>query len=313
MKSIALPLLLIACEFTLPLPAQAAGSLTRTFVSSTGVDSNPCTVAQPCATFAAAYAAAAANGIVAALDPGKYGGLTINSGITIDGNGWSAITAPANSSGIIIEAGAGDTVSLRGLRIDGFGGAATHGISAGGSLSSGATATLEIINCVVTGFSSDGISVTPGVGTNSVLRVSVINTNASNNAGAGFKFDPSGANGAVVLSMDQVTANGNATGLDLAGNTLATIAHSEASNDTSNGLSAQSGAGAYVSYSTLVNLSVGTVPNDVYIGSNSAVFLSHNTVANIDFAGGAGYSDGTNWPANIQSGGSLNSTIYPPH
>ena len=35
-------------------PAQAQnGTLTRSFVSSSGVDSNPCTITQPCASFAA--------------------------------------------------------------------------------------------------------------------------------------------------------------------------------------------------------------------------------------------------------------------
>src|ERR1700721_110894 len=71
---------------------QAAGTLTRTFVSSSGGDTNPCTVAAPCATFAQAYSMVAPNGIVAALDPGKYGPLTITGPVTIDGNGWAALT-----------------------------------------------------------------------------------------------------------------------------------------------------------------------------------------------------------------------------
>src|SRR3984885_13838113 len=84
-------------------PAQAQnGSLTRSFVSSTGVDSNPCTITEPCATFAEAYTKIAANGIIAALDPGKYGPITITGPVTINGNGWSAITAPAGGNGITI-------------------------------------------------------------------------------------------------------------------------------------------------------------------------------------------------------------------
>jgi hypothetical protein len=68
-------------------PAQAQnGSLTRSFVSSAGVDSNPCTITQPCASFAQAYTKVGANGIIAALDPGKYGPLTIAGPVTINGN-----------------------------------------------------------------------------------------------------------------------------------------------------------------------------------------------------------------------------------
>jgi hypothetical protein len=58
MSRIATPLAVLTATLALSLPAHAAGSLTRTFVSSAGVDSNPCTITAPCASFAAAYAAA---------------------------------------------------------------------------------------------------------------------------------------------------------------------------------------------------------------------------------------------------------------
>jgi hypothetical protein len=124
-------------------PAQAQnGSLTRSFVSSSGVDTNPRTVTQPCATFAQAYTKVGANGIVAALDPGKYGPLNIIDPVTIDGNGWASITAPANSNGISINAGSNDTVTLKGVAIDGVG-AANNGIwfNTGG--------TLNVFNCTI--------------------------------------------------------------------------------------------------------------------------------------------------------------------
>ena len=93
--------LLSAITIAASAPAQAQnGSLTRSFVSSSGVDTNPCTIAQPCASFAHAYTMVGANGIIAALDPGKYGPLTITGPVTINGNGWSAITATAEGNGI---------------------------------------------------------------------------------------------------------------------------------------------------------------------------------------------------------------------
>ena len=56
----------LALAAVLPaIPAQAAS--TRTFVSSAGHDSNPCTITQPCASFAVAYAATTPSGIIAAL------------------------------------------------------------------------------------------------------------------------------------------------------------------------------------------------------------------------------------------------------
>jgi hypothetical protein len=129
-----------------PLPAEAQhGSLTRSFVSSTGLDTNPCTVTQPCGTFAVAYTKISANGIIAALDPGKYGPLSIIGPVTVNGNGWAAITGPAGGSAISINAGDFDAISLSGLEIDGAG-VSTYGIllSHAGSL--------NISNCIVRQF-----------------------------------------------------------------------------------------------------------------------------------------------------------------
>src|ERR1700728_3609227 len=121
------------------------GTLTRSFVSSSGIDSNPCTVAAPCATFAHAYTMVGSTGIVAALDPGKYGPLLITSAVTINGNGWSAVTAPAGNNGITVIAPSGAAVTLIGLEIDGAG-AGANGISfaSGGSLA--------VINCYISNF-----------------------------------------------------------------------------------------------------------------------------------------------------------------
>src|ERR1700722_16414031 len=94
----------LALAITLPAHAQN-GTLTRSFVSSTGVDTNPCTITQPCGSFAVAYTKISANGIIAALDPGKYGPLTIIGPVTINGNGWAAITGLAAGSAITINAG----------------------------------------------------------------------------------------------------------------------------------------------------------------------------------------------------------------
>ena len=117
----------LALAAVLPaIPAQAT-LLTRTFVSSAGSDSNPCTITQPCASFAHAYSVTAASGIVAALDPGKYGPLTITGPITINGNGWAAITAPAAGNGITISASG--NVTLIGIEIDGAGAATTASCS----------------------------------------------------------------------------------------------------------------------------------------------------------------------------------------
>src|ERR1700723_2238915 len=143
------------------------GSLTRSFVSASGIDTNPCTITAPCATFAHAYTTIGANGIIAALDPGKYGPLTITGPVTINGNGWAAITGPAQGNGITVNAGSGNVI-LSGLEIDGAG-AAYNGIV----FTSGSS--LTISNCIVKDFivnsedsngtSGNGILIAPTFGT----------------------------------------------------------------------------------------------------------------------------------------------------
>ena len=141
-----LPLLLLAYQRRSP----RTGTLTRSFVSSTGVDTNACTIAAPCATFAHAYTAVGANGIVAALDPGKYGPITIIGPVTIKGYGWAAITAPANDFGIEVRAGPSDNVTLTGLQVDGAGAG-----SAGINLDSAGT--LTVIDCMLQNFAGTAI------------------------------------------------------------------------------------------------------------------------------------------------------------
>src|SRR5258707_1883782 len=183
---IVLPLTLLTATFALALPAQA--SLTRTFVSAAGSDANPCPIPQPCATFAHAYSLTAASGIIAALDPGKYGPLTITGAITINGNGWAAITAPAAGNGITINAGSSDNVALIGLEI--------HGAGAGyNGIILNLAGSLTCTNCTLQNFvlngsnftTSNGILMQPTTGT---LAFTITNTTASNNGYTGIYFQP---------------------------------------------------------------------------------------------------------------------------
>jgi hypothetical protein len=236
MTRFALSPALLTAMIVLSLPAQAA-PLTRTFVSAAGSDSDPCTITQPCASFAHAYSLTAANGIVAALDPGKYGPLTITGPITINGNGWSAITAPAAGDGIDINASGSDNVALIGLEIDGAG-AGYNGIvlnSAG---------SLTITDCVVqnftigSGISGNGITIATTSGTVSfVIRDSTF----SNNAADGILYIPQSQSSATVSGViDHVTATGNGdAGIQLVASNMtsaslvATISRSVASNNDS--------------------------------------------------------------------------------
>jgi hypothetical protein len=155
------------------LPAVTAqAQLVRTFVSQLGSDTNPCTGTQPCHSFAAAYLVTQPGGIITALDPGGYGPLTITMAITIDGLGWAGITGSSGGNAITINAGASDTVVLRGLNLTGISGS-FFGIL----LNSGGT--LSVQNGTIQNFQG-GISLSPTAST--PIQLFVSNTLVSNNS-----------------------------------------------------------------------------------------------------------------------------------
>lgn len=203
MTRIVLPCGVLTATLALALPAQA---LTRTFVSSAGNDSNPCTITQPCASFAQAYSVTATNGIIAALDPGKYGPLIIQSSITINGNGWAALTAPATGSGILIN-GSGINVMLIGLEIDGAS-AAYNGIRFD------STGSLTVTDCVLKDFIKNGSDNTTGNGIfiDSAFGnddFAIKNTTVANNGNVGIYFFPIEGGPIINGVIDHVFATNN--------------------------------------------------------------------------------------------------------
>jgi hypothetical protein len=239
MSKIALVFTLLAA---LPVCLQPAGaaSLTRTFVSAIGSDSNPCTITQPCATFAHAYSLTAASGIIAALDPGKYGPLTITGAITINGNGWAAITAPAGGNGITINAGGSNDVALIGLDIDGAG-AGYDGIVLNSARS------LTVTNCTLQNFVESGSNTYTGNGivmlpTTGTLAFTITNTTASNNGYAGILFHPPSGSPNANGVIDHVVADANQVGISVepflatGGSIVVTVADSIASNNSASGI-----------------------------------------------------------------------------
>src|SRR3984957_6944088 len=123
---------------TAPVQAQSI----RTFVSTTGSDTNPCSITAPCRHFSAAVAVTSAGGEVDALDPGGYGSFTITQSVTIEGQGWSYVAPGPRGLANDVKAPHGHAV-LRGLSLNGVGDIIPTGIEfdAGNSL------TVE--NCVV--------------------------------------------------------------------------------------------------------------------------------------------------------------------
>ena len=129
--------LILAALTALAGPALAAPSQ-RTFVASYGSDASAnCALLAPCRSFNAAIAQTSAGGEVVILDTAGYGPMTINKSIKIIGPsgvyGGISVTGGANpTTGVVINAGASDIITLRGLDISGVPGVAgpfpLHGI-----------------------------------------------------------------------------------------------------------------------------------------------------------------------------------------
>jgi hypothetical protein len=251
--------------------------LTRTFVSSTGVDSNPCTLAQPCATFQQAFNTTLVKGIVAALDPGKYGALTITGPITINGNGWAAITATPYGNGITINAGSGNVI-LTGLEVDGAN-LAYNGIvfNTGGNL--------LITNCIVkdtieystAGQSGNGIWIAPTAGT---LNFTIANTIAVNNAYAGITYGPPSGSATANGVIDHVITNdGPKAGIkieSLGGTGTAAITVSNSIMDNNKGAGIGVLGAPYVV--TLDRDEISNNVTGVSVGSGTSILISRSVI-----------------------------------
>jgi hypothetical protein len=102
------------------LAPAAHAQATRTWVSGVGDDANPCSRTAPCKTFAGSISKTAAGGEINVLDPGGFGAVTITKAITIDAAGTEAGILINGSSGVIVNAGASDNVTLKGLDFSGI-------------------------------------------------------------------------------------------------------------------------------------------------------------------------------------------------
>ena len=174
------------------LTGNVSATSQRTFVASTGLDANPCSISAPCRSFSAAIAKTSSNGEVIVLDSAGYGPVTIAKSISL--------IAPAGIyAGVTVFSGAGITVNgpgifvlLRGLSISGQGG--VNGINVLDAVR------LRIENCVISGMTSDGIL----HGTSGTSELIVVETSIRNNQGNGIDFLSAG-----IVVLDHVRSEDN--------------------------------------------------------------------------------------------------------
>jgi hypothetical protein len=151
---------------------QAHATAFRTFVSSTGSDTNTvtnCGLGAPCQHLSAAYGVTQSGGEIVALDSFGVGGVTITTPVTISAlpGATAFVNAPASTTGIIINGG---TVTLRNLAISGSNAANTTGVALNGG-------SLVVDGCRFSNLTSAGLTVNGGASSNVIVRNSEFSSN----------------------------------------------------------------------------------------------------------------------------------------
>ena len=178
----------------LALPASASAQATRTWVSGVGDDANPCSRTAPCKTFAGAISKTAAKGEINCLDPGGFGGVTITKSLAIKCQYTEGGVLVSGTNAIVVNAAATDSVTLRGLDINGIG-TGLNGIRVLQAKS------VKIIDGEIFGFVRNGVDVEA---TNAGARVSVHRTHIHDIGGNGVLVAPPAAAGTGVNQGNRV-------------------------------------------------------------------------------------------------------------
>ena len=141
----------------------------RTWVSSVGNDTDPCSRTAPCLTFAGAMASTTPGGEINCLDPGDFGTVTIKKALKIicgefretSASGEAGIIG-AGTDGIVVSAGPTDVVVLEGLDIEGLG-TGTNGIN----IVSGTQ--VYVLRCKIHHFTGNGVNLNSSVANSQVI------------------------------------------------------------------------------------------------------------------------------------------------
>ena len=246
-------------------PALALSS--RTFVSGIGSDTGVCPVTTPCRTFAYALTQTAPSGEIIVLSSAGYGAVTINQAVSIINTSNFAGVTVASGDGITINAGVNDSVTLRGLTIDG-GGTGRNGIvfNSGGKLTIDQCNALNFV--ITSGLSGVGISIQLTSGNHNIV---ITNTTASNNGNAGVYFvPPSGSTATTEIVIDRVTANNNINygiAIDNSNSSGAAMA------STSNSIASGNSTGYYLNHAT------DSLDSSYAAGNAFGIFMDGGTLA----------------------------------
>jgi len=267
MRKIAL--LFAVIGLALPAMAPAYGQATRTWVSGTGLDTNPCSRTAPCLTFAFALTQTAAGGEINVLDPGGFGNLSINKSISIynDGAGEAGIIT-SGVNGIVINAGVNDVINLRGLTLNGQGGnLGVHVLSAG---------RLSIQNCVIQQYGT-GVNIATSVN----IKVKIQDSTIINNTN-GVSSQPGAATTNVAIDRSRIDSNSGigvlANGA-FGGSSFLTMSDSSASFNAITGVTVRGNAGFGVASLKNVTITGSTGDGVLLDGTNSFANITESVIS----------------------------------
>lgn len=211
---------------------------TRTWVSGVGDDANPCSRTAPCKTWAGAISKTAAGGEIDALDPGGFGGVTITKAITLDGGGGQVASILVSGfTGIVINAGANDVVTIRNLRLNGLlGGTNTAGVN---GISFLAGKDLNVENCYIFGFSQNGINIS--LNQNTQASAHILNSVLKNNGQVGIRATNAQLP-AVQVAINHTSVILDTIGIEAAQHSRVVVGNSFVEHASSDGLKADDAA-----------------------------------------------------------------------
>jgi hypothetical protein len=293
-----LPFAVIAAALACSLFTVSAYARARVFVASYGNDSNPCTFGSPCKTFQVAVNAVDTGGEVTVIDSAGFGPIIINKAVVVTSPAGveAGIVPTSGGDGITIAAASTDTIVLRGLTLEGNA-TSNHAINVT------AAGNVEIYNCAIRNFASEGIVVQSST-LISVLISETVVSDVTANSVAGIFFIPTASGANITAALDKVTIHNNFIGVwaDASNAPIELqITNSHFDNNT-RGIELAGGSLSLPANAYLKNVTI-----DVNQGSTGIYMLEHvstyisqvtitpETALGIDFKDGVNevFSDGT--------------------
>jgi hypothetical protein len=280
-RFIALSLTILALTVSLAFLASPAHAQTsRSWVSGTGDDNNPCSRTSPCKTFAAAMAQTLVNGQINCLDPGGFSAVTITKSMTIDCHDVpAAILVDVGTNGIGVNFDAFDpsdtrkTVIIRNVNIQGFSTGGV-GINIAGE---GAGSLVHIEDCVIEGDTSTSNGF--GIGDQRVRGALIIdNTTVRDMGAAGISIasDNTGSRRAMISNTRVINSQ---VGINAGANANIVLSHSIVSNNLGTGLMAGPSGVIIVDSTTIAHNGVGIQNSGTVEISNSDITLNTTAVS----------------------------------